>query len=185
MDAIDEVFVLPFFLLKDLHITRTQLWGLISLFGLGGLAIIMSIARVVALAISATTSQVAIWTALECSVGILVACCPALRILFRRLRGGSQTSTTQTRSATLSNNRHSRWSLPVKVLLPTKLLPSHHRDGDVEMNEMDERILPPHQIFKNVDFEIDSERASQNSRQKMKDNNARVEAWEIQQQSYI
>jgi hypothetical protein len=44
----------------------------------------MSVARIIALAVSATTTQVAVWTACECSVGIIVACCPALRVLFRR-----------------------------------------------------------------------------------------------------
>jgi len=43
----------------------------------------MSVARVVALAFSATTTQVAVWTALECSIAIIVACRPALRGLLR------------------------------------------------------------------------------------------------------
>jgi len=43
----------------------------------------MSVARIIALAFSAITTQVSIWTSLECSIGIIVACCPALRLLFR------------------------------------------------------------------------------------------------------
>ena len=45
----------------------------------------MSIARVIALALSAATTQVAVWTALECSIAIIITCFPTLRGLLRSL----------------------------------------------------------------------------------------------------
>jgi len=98
------VFILPFFLLRNLHISRRQLYALISNFGLGGFAIIMYVARLIALAFSTTTTQVAVWTALECAVGIVVACCPPLRVLFRRA-GDSELHPYLTRTAQGTRNR--------------------------------------------------------------------------------
>jgi len=81
------------------------MYGLISIFGLGGIAIIMSIARVIALGLSSATTAVAVWTALECSTGIIVACCPVLRVLFRR---PSQTGSGSTRKSKTRQERRER-----------------------------------------------------------------------------
>lgn len=80
----NSVFILPFFLIRKLQISTQQRWRLVGLFSLGGIAILCSISRLIALAVSAGTAQVAVWTALECSTAIVVACCPALRPLLRR-----------------------------------------------------------------------------------------------------
>ena len=65
----------------------------------------ISVARVVALAFSATTPQVAVWTALECSIGIIVACCPVLRLLFRRPGGSEVNSSVESENV---RHRHGR-----------------------------------------------------------------------------
>jgi hypothetical protein len=80
----NPVFIFPFFLIRKLQIARQQRWRLVFLFSLGGIAILLSFVRLIAIAVSARTAQVAVWTALECSTAIVVACCPALRPLLRR-----------------------------------------------------------------------------------------------------
>lgn len=167
------VFVLPFFLLKRLRmIPRPQLLGLISVFGLGGIAIVMSIARIIALAISATTTAVAVWTALECSTGIMVACCPALRSLFRRpgdslvqhSTGGSLRSPARIRER--ANSAMANRS-------------ANKNEQDMDRYGLVEVTAGPNMILKNVDFEIESERASQLSRPLEKRIvNKRHEAWD-------
>ena len=151
------VLILPFFLLRKLQISRRQLWGLVSLFGLGGIGILMSAARIVALAFSATTTQVAIWTALECSIGIIVACCPALRLLFRRpedrspsVMFGDGSLTSQNRepvsrgASELSSKPFTLQEKLDKVSAEFRLVEASHGQY----------------IFKSVDFEIMSERHS-------------------------
>jgi hypothetical protein len=148
------VFILPFFLLRYLHISRRQFWGLISIFGLGALAILMSVARIIALAVSATTTQVAVWTALECSIGIIVACCPALRVLLRRA-GESAPE-------------------PMDSLA---FVPG----PETERNEVDEfPQVDTSRIYKSVEFEIGSDRGSDFGSHMGRNAlyNGRVESWE-------
>lgn len=164
------VFSLPFFLFTKLNmIPRQQLVGLISIFGLGGLSIVMSIARIIALAISATTTAVAVWTALECSTGIMVACCPALRVLLRRPYVG-----------------HSMPPSTDSLRSPARLRELNGSKDQTAVNnaEGDRNPTPlpgPNEIFKNVEFEIESERASQLSRPltgRGKPVNERKEVWD-------
>jgi hypothetical protein len=147
-------------------ISRPQLVGLISVFGLGGIAIVMSIARIIALAISSSTTAVGVWTALECSTGIMVACCPALRVLLRR--------------PTEVSLEHSSIA-PASLRSPARL-----REMDKSPNQMpvsnkegDFLLVGPNEIIKNVEFEIGSERASQISRPaERKKVMKRLEAWD-------
>jgi hypothetical protein len=150
------VFTLPFFLIRKLHIPKRQRLGLVAIFSLGAIAILMSIARIVALALSATTSQVAVWTALESAMAIIVSCCPALRPLLRR------TGNTTTAS-----------SNPVDYLPRSKVdsvkdsgsddgvVKNTFEDGNDEAGDI--LLAPPSRftIMKNVEFEIHSERGSQ------------------------
>jgi hypothetical protein len=166
----DLVFILPLFLLRKLQISRRQSWGLVSIFILGGLAILMSVARLIALACSAATTQVAVWTALECSIAIIVACCPALRVLLRR---------SEDREFTTSSFGTGHM---------------HHLPGDINQCPADPGVglfLGENEqweegarlrlvmsgngtfILKNVDFEIMSETASHASRSK-----TRMENWD-------
>jgi hypothetical protein len=129
----------------------------------------MSIARIVALALSATTSQVAVWTALESAMAIIVSCCPALRPLLRR---AGHTTTTAS-------------SNPVEYPPRSKVdsvKDSGSDDGVIKNNfeegideEGDILLAPPSKftIMKNVDFEIHSERGSQ-----IGPSRRHVEVWE-------
>jgi hypothetical protein len=84
-DLLTEVFILPFFLLKQLQrLSRRQIWGLSFIFGLGGITVCTSIARTLAIAFMADIVHVGVWSVLEVGVGIVVACCPALRVLLRQ-----------------------------------------------------------------------------------------------------
>lgn len=148
------VFILPFFLLRYIRISSPQFWGLISIFGLGALAILMSIARIIALAVSATTTQVAVWTALECSIGIIVACCPALRVLLRRPGESVQESMgSQAEVLRARTERNEVVGFPL-----------------VDMTR----------IYKSVEFEIGSDRGSESGSQMRRNTlyNGRLENWQ-------
>jgi hypothetical protein len=131
----------------------------------------MSVARIVALAVSATTTAVAIWTALECSIGLIVACCPALRVLLRRPGDRS------------TGHHSSAESVHVQQRPPGKQ--SRRLSKRVSGRETEGRmlVLGPHdrRIYKAVDFEIASDVASESSRQPMRGGNrvsgTRVESW--------
>ena len=118
----------------------------------------MSVARIIALAVSATTTQVAVWTALECSIGIIVACCPALRVLLRR-PGDSARSQESNVSPHVSRGR-----------------------AGTERNEVDEFPLVDTRgkIYKSVEFEIGSDRGSRMGSGMTAGNvySGRVESWE-------
>jgi hypothetical protein len=84
-DLLTKVFVLPFFLLKQLQrLSRRQIWGLSFIFSLGGITVGTSIGRTLAIAFMADIVHVGVWSVLEVGVGIIVACCPALRVLLRQ-----------------------------------------------------------------------------------------------------
>lgn len=110
----------------------------------------MSVTRVIALAASTETGQVAVWTALECSTAIMVACCPVLRPLLNRFEGvrfvsGAanirmrQTNDKQL-NASMESVRDIDWREDGRGSL--ELLPFDCRTG---------------QFTKNVEFEIRSE----------------------------
>lgn len=119
----------------------------------------MSIARIVALAVSATTTQVAVWAALECSIAIVVACSPVLRPLFRR-PGETEFSVSSLRST----HPKGEGRPPTK---PNRSNPDRAQDvgsTDFTRDSSEFEMMAPtngHHIFKSVDFEISSERASQ------------------------
>jgi hypothetical protein len=164
----DIVFILPFFLLRYLHISRRQFWGLVSIFSLGGIAITISIARVVVLAFSATITEVAVWTALECSVAIIVACCPALRLLFRR------PPRSETDSSVEKENVHHRHGRGRNNVNPKRMdYESSLYEGSITDTELVAGANGRF-IFKHVDFEIKSERGSKTA-QTIK---LRSESWE-------
>ena len=117
-----------------------------------------TLARVVALALSATTTQVAVWTALECSIAIIVACCPALRGLFqspesRKFPGSSGGS---------GQVRHLPGNTKSQGVDKTNECP---RTENVEWKDNANLGLVMSGnakfILKNIDFEIMSETASQ------------------------
>ncbi|KAF3942448.1 hypothetical protein ABW19_dt0209258 [Dactylella cylindrospora] len=85
------IYVLPFPVLKTLTLNRSQHWGVISIFALGGVCITATIARTVAIGLTANIAQVGFWTSFEQMTGLVVVCVPALKALLseHRSRDGS------------------------------------------------------------------------------------------------
>ncbi|KAK6358798.1 hypothetical protein TWF730_008117 [Orbilia blumenaviensis] len=76
------IFILPFPLLRNIKFQRrSQLVGLITIFTLGCFSMLASVVRVAVLADTATQTHVAVWSAVEVAVGIIIASLPSLRIL--------------------------------------------------------------------------------------------------------
>lgn len=135
------VFVLPFFLLREIKVSRRQFWGLCVVFALGGITIVTSIARTVAIAVVADTTQVVVWSILEGGVGIIVACCPALRVLLRKA------------GETFSSRSRGHESLGTGI---SKRRSSRHV-SDVEA-DVDEyplvKVGNQNEIIKQIDFQV-------------------------------
>jgi hypothetical protein len=110
----------------------------------------MSVARIVALALSATTTQVAVWTALECSIAIIVACCPALRGLFRgpEPRKFSSSNSGSGHGRPLGNTKS-------QDVDKTKECATAPWEDDAKLG-----LVMNGFVLKNIDFEILSETAS-------------------------
>jgi len=152
----EAVFTLPFLLIRQLHIPKRELWRLVFIFSLGGLAILMSISRIIALAVSATTAQVAVWTALECSTAIMVSCCPALRPLFSRRTGGTNSSSSHPEISQPSKGDSANDTLGDLAL-------ATFGEDDIEVGDRETLMVnhSPPSITKKVEFEIMRERASE------------------------
>ena len=166
--------MIPLFLLRKLHISQRQLWSLISIFSLGAIAVAMSIARVVALAFSASTTEVALLTSLECSIAIIVACCPTLRLIFRR--SGENDMNVSGLGNTYKHYRvgQGRHGTNKHENDPESSLHDEDCATDIEF-----RLIPGlkgQHILKHVDFEIMSERASQTATPTI-----RMEDWDVPQ----
>ncbi|CCX31598.1 Similar to hypothetical protein AOL_s00080g416 [Arthrobotrys oligospora ATCC 24927]; acc. no. EGX48291 [Pyronema omphalodes CBS 100304] len=83
------IFCYPFSLLKSIRrrLQHTRIrWGIIFLFLLGFLAIISTCARVIAVSLDCTAPTVTLATTTECTINILIACCPTLRALLQSQR---------------------------------------------------------------------------------------------------
>jgi hypothetical protein len=118
----------------------------------------MSIARVVALALSATTTQVAVWTALECSTAIIVACCPTLRGLFR----SPESSKSSGSSRGTGNVHHPPGNTTTQGIDKTSEGPARGNaawNDDAMLALMNENSF----VLKNIDFEALSETVSRTS----------------------
>ncbi|PKY07982.1 FAD/NAD(P)-binding domain-containing protein [Aspergillus campestris IBT 28561] len=103
---------LPFPMLWRIHTTRRQKVILMSMFALGGFVCVVSILRIVSFVYHTgrdptfATVPSSNWSQIEQSVGIVCACLPTLRPLFRRLYGNVIDSThTGSSSTPISRNR--------------------------------------------------------------------------------
>ena len=128
------------------------------MFSLGGVTIITSVARTVAVAVIANTTQVVVWSVLETGVGIIVACCPALRVLLRK--AGDSLSTQRSRSGhelhvsrTMLNTPPKRDTRDMEVLPDTDEFPLV-------------KVTNGKEIIKKIDFEISVEKTSQKKENK-------------------
>lgn len=131
----------------------------------------MSVARVVALAVSATTTQVAIWTALECCVGIMVACCPALRVLLRRPGDSELQGSSMGSHVRVTRNRNGGTKTSVSVG-PRNA--SGHQTDEFPLVQVGGA-----QIFKSIEVEVSSTIESDKSRQDEDGVNMRRERWRV------
>ncbi|KAF3210936.1 hypothetical protein TWF192_000037 [Orbilia oligospora] len=76
------IFILPFPLLRNIKFQRrSQLVGLVTIFTLGCFSMLASVVRVAVLADTATQTHIAVWSAVEVAIGIIIASLPSLRIL--------------------------------------------------------------------------------------------------------
>ncbi|KAG9563091.1 hypothetical protein KCU71_g8266, partial [Aureobasidium melanogenum] len=85
------IFVLPFPLLRHLHLNRNQIYGLLLTFTLGLATIAVNLARFITIQTGNNWNAVFIWSMAEMAVAIIVVSLPALKTLLRRK---SKTSTT-------------------------------------------------------------------------------------------
>ncbi|KXT03951.1 hypothetical protein AC578_9298 [Pseudocercospora eumusae] len=86
------ITMLPLPLLKNLELPKRQKRILMAVFGLGGVVCIISILRLYAIYVvwdskdvSYNNGMAAMWSSLECNVGIICSCLPTLRGLFPRI----------------------------------------------------------------------------------------------------
>lgn len=104
---------------------------------------------------------------MECSIGIMVACCPALRVLIRRPDDIEMSRSSALRNLSfVKRGRESDISNWIEI----------HGKDDLSKNTPFRLVAAENgrYIIKNVDFEIASERASQSGRPI----NGRTESWE-------
>lgn len=77
------VFIIPFPIIPKMKdLTRSQKYGLIATFSLGAITITVCIVRVIFIAISAKIAVSALLTAVECGTAMIVACLPAMRLIY-------------------------------------------------------------------------------------------------------
>ena len=94
------VFVLPFPLLRHLHLNRSQIYGLLLTFAIGLATIAVNLARFITIQLGNNWNAVFIWSMAEMAVAIMVVSLPALKTLLRR----KNKNTTSSKS--FSNGHH-------------------------------------------------------------------------------
>ncbi|KAL6714560.1 hypothetical protein ACLMJK_007985 [Lecanora helva] len=106
-----EILVLPLPIILRLQISKAQKLQLIGIFSLGGFVCIASIVRAPqVLDIGFTDGSwsnvpSAVWSAVELNTGIVSACLPTLRPIFKLVRQGHRQVMTQIKGSTSTNNR--------------------------------------------------------------------------------
>ncbi|KAG9711600.1 hypothetical protein KCU73_g17134, partial [Aureobasidium melanogenum] len=73
------IFVLPFPLLRHLHLNRNQIYGLLLTFALGLATIAVNLARFITIQTGNNWNAVFIWSMAEMAVAIIVVSLPALK----------------------------------------------------------------------------------------------------------
>ncbi|KAK6342464.1 hypothetical protein TWF718_007867 [Orbilia javanica] len=78
------IYLFPFVFVNSLrtHLPRPQFNGILVLFGLGAICIGVTIGRFIANGDEADIPTIAVWTAMEMAIGLIVVCCPALKVFF-------------------------------------------------------------------------------------------------------
>lgn len=95
------VMALPIRLIWNLQMPRTQKFGIVGLFGVGIILIAIATLRVAQIGGKAQSSSqpsaswLALWGVIECSIAIIIGCCPAFVILIRNHTTPSVSYNTQ------------------------------------------------------------------------------------------
>ncbi|KAF2821969.1 hypothetical protein CC86DRAFT_410364 [Ophiobolus disseminans] len=95
------IMALPIRLIWNLQMPRTQKFGIIGLFGIGVILIAIATLRVAQIggkarsASQPSASWLALWGVIECSIAVIIGCCPAFVILIRNHTTPSVSYNTQ------------------------------------------------------------------------------------------
>src|SRR5690606_12781584 len=86
------LFPLPF--IRNLKLTRRQLYAVGGMFALGLIFTMMSLARAIAIYVTASAVQVSILTTIELMFGVIVASCTVFRVYFLSKDESTSTQTS-------------------------------------------------------------------------------------------
>lgn len=140
------VFVLPFPLLRHLHLNRNQIYGLLLTFALGLATIAVNLARFITIQTGNNWNAVFIWSMAEMAVAIIVVSLPALKTLLRRK------NKTSTSSKSYSDGHHYVVTASRRRSVFGRGYPLDDEGSDVELNRMGKRDV----IYKTKEVSVDS-----------------------------
>ncbi|THX18104.1 hypothetical protein D6D13_00576 [Aureobasidium pullulans] len=140
------IFVLPFPLLRHLHLGSRQIYGLLVTFALGLATIAVNLARFITIQTGNNWNAVFIWSMAEMAVAIIVVSLPALKTLLRRK---NQTSTS---SNSCSNGHHYALNSSHRRSVFGRSDPMDDMGSDVELNRVGKRDV----IYKTKEVSVDS-----------------------------
>lgn len=142
----NSVFVLPFPLLRHLHLNRNQIYGLLITFALGLATIAVNLARFITIQTGNNWNAVFIWSMAEMAVAIIVVSLPALKTLLRRKHHNS------TRSKSHSGGHHYVVTASQRRSVFGRGDPLDDEGSDVELNRMGKRDV----IYRTKEVSVDS-----------------------------
>lgn len=142
----NPVFVLPFLLLRHLHLNRNQIYGLLVTFALGLATIAVNLARFITIQTGNNWNAVFIWSMAEMAVAIIVVSLPALKTLLRRK------NKTSTASKSYSDGHHYIVTASRQRSMLGRGYPLDDEGSDVELNRVGKRDV----IYKTKEVSVDS-----------------------------
>lgn len=100
VDVVSDFMIMafPIKLIWNLQMPRAQKFSIMALFGLGFVCILFAIVRVVQIGVKANNSStpssswLALWAVIECSIAVIIGCSPAFAALFRRAHSSTKGS---------------------------------------------------------------------------------------------
>jgi hypothetical protein len=134
LNLFDLVFVLPFPLLRHLHLNRNQIYGLLLTFALGLATIAVNLARFITIQIGNNWNAVFIWSMAEMAVAIMVVSLPALKTLIRRKNKAT------TLSSSFSNGRRYVVTAQHKSMFGREEIPGDG-DSEMELNHLETDVI--------------------------------------------
>ncbi|KAI5200672.1 hypothetical protein E4T38_06464 [Aureobasidium subglaciale] len=139
------IFVLPFPLLRHLHLGRSQIYGLLVTFALGLATIAVNLARFITIQTGNNWNAVFIWSMAEMAVAIIVVSLPALKTLLRH-----KNNNTSSNSYSHGNHYAVNCSNRRSVFGRSDLMDDS--GSDVELNRVGGRDV----IYKTKEVSVDS-----------------------------